>query len=229
MSVGSVPVVASVKPDYEKVTQVKPDLVVYDAEVFNAQDIEKIKGLGFETFVIDAKTIPDFVRQVQLLGSKVAAETNASKYADKVLESYRSAQADPIATPPSVAVLLPGEGTEHMIAGASSFVSECVKAAGGTFVGPDSDKYVSLSPEFLISENPSLIVIPFTKDAQSDAKSRVSAEAAVSRLLADGRLANVSAIKSKKILPVDGDVLLRRGYRLNTLIDDLHRRFAGGN
>jgi ABC-type hemin transport system substrate-binding protein len=82
-----------------------------------------------------------------------------------------------------------------------------------------------LSPEAFIASNPDVIVLGFNKETE-EAKSVANAEAKVRALLADKRIASVNAIKNRRLLPVDEDVLTRRGYRVHLLIEDLHRRFA---
>ncbi|MDX2064437.1 MAG: helical backbone metal receptor [Fimbriimonadaceae bacterium] len=226
MAVKDVAVVASVKPDYESIAAIKPQLVVYDKDLYNAQDIEKINQLGFKTYVFDAKTIDDFVKQVQLLGAAIAAETNASSYADKVIAAKNAAMGDPISPSPKVAVILVSEGTEHYIAGTEGFLADVIRVSGGSLVGPKADRFVPLSPESVIAQNPDIIVIPFEADQNKQDVSQRNAEARVRLLLADPRFKSLNAIKNRKIVPIDEDVLTRRGYRVDKLIDELHRRFA---
>ncbi len=220
----SIPIVASVKPDYEKIAQIKPDLVVYDADLYNEQDVEKIKGMGFKTFVIDAKTVEAFVEQLYLLGAEIESETSANTYADKVLAARNSALGDAIEPKPKVAVVLAGDGAEHYIAGTQGFLADVVKSAGGEPVGPASDKFVALSPEAFIANNPDMIVVAFPRVENKDDESRANALKRVNIILNDKRFANVSAVQKKRIVPIDEDVLTRRGYRVDKLIDELHKR-----
>jgi len=215
-----VPVIASVKPDYEKIASLKPDLVVYDASLYNEADVAKIKGLGADTFAIDANTIEDFANQVLELGSLIAGETNASGYADRVIASRNSALASPITPTPKVAILMPGIGSPHYIVGNKSFLADAIKSAGGEVVGPDADKFVELSPELLVTQAPTVIVIPASK------MDPVGAQKSLGAVLNDPKLQTVPAVKNHKVFAMDADVLLRRGQRVDKLIDNLHGAFT---
>jgi iron complex transport system substrate-binding protein len=216
-SVAKVTVVASVKPDYEMIATLKPDLVVYDSDLYNESDIAKIKTLGADTWVMSARTIDDYADQVRKLSALLGAEMNGSTYVDKVLAARDSALGEVKKNPAKVAIILPGQGSEHMIAGIKSFYADAVKGAGATPIGPDAEKFVTISPEWLISENPDAIVIGVNKADPPGAAEAVNA------ILKDGRFRNVKAIAKKQIIPMDQDVLLRRGWRVDKLIDALHQ------
>jgi iron complex transport system substrate-binding protein len=220
MSVAKVTVVASVKPDYEMIATLKPDMVLYDADLYGPSDIEKIKALGADTWVMDAKTVDSYLDQVRRLGSMLAAETNTASYVDKVYGARSTAQAEAKEPKPKVAIILPGQGTEHMIAGANSFYADVLKSVGATVVGPEAEKFVNVNPEWFISQNPDAIVIGVNKADPP------SANEAVMSLLKDPRFKNVNAISKKQIIAIDQDVLLRRGWRVDKLIDGLRQGLA---
>ena len=220
MSVAKVTVVASVKPDYEMIATLKPDLVLYDADLYGPSDIEKIKALGAETWVMDAKTVDSYLDEVRRLASMLAAETNAASYVDKVYGARSTALAEAKDPQPKVAIIRPGQGTEHMIAGANSFYADVLKSVGATVVGPEAEKFVNVNPEWFISQNPDAIVIGVNKADPP------SANEAVAALLKDARFKNVNAIAKKQIIAIDQDVLLRRGWRVDKLIEGLHQALA---
>jgi ABC-type Fe3+-hydroxamate transport system substrate-binding protein len=220
-TISEVPVVASVKPDYEKIASANPGLIVYDAVLYNAQDVEKIKGLGADVFDFKANTVEEFNREVLRLGSLLAAETTASTYVDRIVGARNTALASAPATKPKVAVILPSPDGNHYINGTDSFLTDVVRSAGGDPIGPKADRFVALSPEFLISQNPDAIVIGV------EASDKAGAAKLVDAVLADARLKSVKAIANRKIIAIDSDVLTRRGYRVDKLIENLGKSFAG--
>jgi iron complex transport system substrate-binding protein len=214
----NVPVVASVKPDFEKIATIKPDLIVLDSSLYNQQDIEKLKGLGADTFVIDANTVDGLVDQLLKLGSALGSETNVSSYVDRIQAAQSAAKGNPFAHAPKVAVLMSGAGSgEHMIAGTKSFVADAVKVSGGIPIGPESDKFEKLSPEFLVGQNPDLIVVAATTSGAAQQLASVKG---------DPRFGSVKAIKNDAVVPLNQDVVVRRGSRVDKLIDALHGQFA---
>lgn len=209
---GDIPVVMNgVKPNYEKIAQIHPGIVVYDDLLFSPADVEKIKQLGFETFVIKGDTIEEFIECLYDLGRTFHSETYIMDY----VENIRSAAATAAGAPPAknlkVAVIMPGQGSEHMIAGADSFIADAVRTAQATPVGPKGNQFVPVSAETLVQLNPDAIV------ASSDPKS----------LLNDPRLQSISAIRNGKVAKIkDPDILLRRGGRVDKLIISLHQFFS---
>jgi ABC-type Fe3+-hydroxamate transport system substrate-binding protein len=196
-----VPVVSSVKPDYEKIAEIRPDLVVYDTDLYNAADVAKIKAIGADTFPLDATTIDQFETQLYSLANLVGGETNISDYVDKI-EAARAVGSS-MTTHPKVVILLPGTGSEHMIDGTGSFQADVVRAAGGDPVGPSGAHFVPLDPELLVTLNPDFIIT-----AGDPAP-----------VLSDPRFQSLKAVKDKKrIVPLVADVLLRKGARVDVLI-----------
>jgi len=206
-SVRSAPVVAQVKPDYEKLRAQSPGLVIYDKALYNDQDIQQIKALGFDTFEFKATTIDDYERELLKFGSLVSAEDEATSYADKIEGEKRAALGDPINPKPKVVVIMPGGSGEHMIAGTKSFQADMVRVSGGDLVGPDADKFVSINAEQLVQLNPDMIITAGKPDS----------------LLADPRLQSITAIKKKHLRGLDQDLVMRRGQRVDKTISLLHR------
>lgn len=210
--VRSVPVVAQVKPDYESIAAIKPDLVVYDADLYNEADIAKIKELGAETIALDAPDPKRLEAQVQSLATKLGFETAASTYVDKIEVARQVNAANPPPRPVKAAVLLSG----GMAAGTESFLAAAMKDSGATLVGPSGTKFAALDAEAMIAAAPDVIFVPVDK---TDPAGATRAVAAVEK---DPRLATLPAIRNKKVIPFDDDVLLRKGYRVDKLLDGLH-------
>jgi iron complex transport system substrate-binding protein len=208
------PVVASVKPDWEKLRGARPDFIVYDATLYSPQDVAKMKEVGASLFGFTAKTLDEYRTQVFELANYVGGSTRASDYLDKVQLEKSAAQG--VAPEPlrKVAVIMPGANGQHMILGTDSFLADVVRASGGEPVGPKADRFVPLTPETLVSLNPDAIVVP-AKD-QSDS----SGALAVAR---DPRFRSVNAVKERRIGAVLSDVLLRMGGRVDTCIRGISR------
>ncbi len=77
--VKQVPVVASVKPEYEKIAKIKPDLVLYDALLYSESDVAKIKGTG-DTFAFTANTLDGFLDELAELGGLLLQETSVPSF-----------------------------------------------------------------------------------------------------------------------------------------------------
>lgn len=206
-TISKVPVVVhNTKIDYEMLAGIKPDLIVYDANLYSDAEVEKLKQTGATLMpfkATDLRGYEDYIRQLSFL---MGGETNASEYIDKVYAASENAKAGVGGAEIKTMVLDGGNGGELSSPGTGSFVASEVKAAGGDFMGPKGDRWVPVNVEEIIAGDPDIIFCP------------VTAFEAVSK---DPRLANVKAVKNKKVLSVDPDLLFRAGSRVDKLISAL--------
>lgn len=214
--VTSIPVVASVKPDYEKIASLGPDLIVYDGALYSQQDIDKLKSTGAAVFKLNANNLEDFKNQIYELSSLLGQEITGSGYVDRIMVEFNAGQGAVPKPGPKVAVIMASASGNHYIDGTDSFNDNLIKSLGGTPVGPKGTDFAPLSPEAMTSFDPDVIVADGTK---ADTKG-------VEALLKDPRFASLKAIKNKKVRVIDRDVLLRRGSRVDSLIKGLARAMA---
>jgi len=205
-SFANVPVVAEVKPDYEKVVAAQPELIIYDSTLFSEADIEKLKSVAksAEVMPFEAKSVRGLIDWIVRFGAKTGGESTYSEYCDRIYASVARAKASP-ANGVKVAIITGGPAEGYFAAGTDSFLADVVRQTGAELVGPKSDKFAPINAEALTSLAPALIL---TSD---------KAEA----VLADAKLGAVPAVRAKKVFGIRGDVLLRAGSRVHTLIDGI--------
>lgn len=220
--VRQLPVVMSgTKPDYEKITKIltrpgkpprKPDLFVYDPSLFNDADVAKMaENSRMKPFALGGDTIDEFIKELKALSNLYTGETFMSEYVDKITSARGAAKADPLTPTPKVAIIMPGLGSEHMIAGKDSFYADELRAATAEAVGPAGNKFVTLNAESLIQMNPDVIV------TAGDSSSFVD----------DPRFKNLTAVKNNHVINADQDVMVRHGARVGTVITKLHDTIGG--
>ena len=217
LGLDSVPIVAGVKPDYEKLEQVAPDFVIYDAGLYSPADIEKIKSIKgvHVAYELNANNIEDFEKQLRELGVILMQSMKMSQYIDKIEGEREAAKSAPLPKPLKVAAF-----TGDWIDGTKGFLADVIRSAGGQPAGPDVDRFVPADPEALIQSNPDVILLAtdITR-AESDAgKKKEVMQRAVDQFMANPKFRSVKAVMSRHVYPVDGDVLLRRGSRVDVLI-----------
>jgi iron complex transport system substrate-binding protein len=204
-----VPVVADVKPNYEEIARIKPDLIVFDAGLYTEADIAKLEQLGIDTWAKDVHTVDEFIDWLQRSGAMMHAEVRFNEYADRIFTQRQGAIARGPNPKPKVAVLIGDAAAGYMIAGQGSFVADVVRASGGEPIGPDARNFVAANVETLIAQAPDIIVT----NAEPDA------------VLRDPQLRSLPAVKGRYVAGVDGDILLRAGQRVDVLIEHLGRFF----
>lgn len=203
-------VVKGTVPDYEKLRSIKPDLIVYDANLYSESEVAKIAELGIDTLPMKADSIDQLADYYAAVAQKVGGEQNASEYIDKMF-AKREASMGNMAGASVPAMVLLGGGGELMAAGSKSFLADVVAASGGKLSGPDSNKFEAVNVETILQANPAVILTPF-KD--------------IDQVLKDPRLASVQAVKNKRVYGVDPDILLRAGSRVEKLIEGMNSIFV---
>jgi len=210
-SVLHLPIVAGVKPNYELLAKMKPDLIIYDKDLYNASDIGKLKQICPDMLVIDATNIEDFKKEIIDMASKLGGESNMSTYVDKILHAKQIALSGADAKKPKVALLMPGMGSEHMIEGVDSFQADEIRNSGGVPVGPKGSLFVSLTPETLIQLDPDFILTAGDPAG----------------FLKDTRFANLRAVKENHVFGINQDIALRRGGRVDVFITNVGNILSG--
>lgn len=188
-------VMKGVKPNYERIAQLKPDCVLYDPDLFPEADIAKFKELGIDTFAIGGDTIDQFIDRLFEFGRFSNSAGSVSNYADKIYRERETALADKLDPPVTTALVVPGNGYEHMIAGTDGIVADIIRAGGAEPVGPKGRIFVQLNAESLIKLDPELIIVAgqpeeFTKDP---------------------RFKTLRAVVHKHVFGTNPSVTLRRG------------------
>ena len=211
-----VPIVASVKPDYEAITKIAPELILYDSSLYSPQDIDKLKATHADLFAIDAQTIDEFEKQLYTLGSMLGWETRFNDYIDRVDVEKKAAEASPLSPAPKVAIVMPGQSGDDYIAGTDSFLADVVKTCGGQLVGPKGSQFVPLNAESFVSLNPDVII---TNGSKAD----LGGPALIAN---DPRFKTITAVKQGRIKAINSDVLLRRGQRVDELIKGIRAEIS---
>lgn len=206
-----VPIVATSKPNWERIAQKKADLIVYDPDLYSQSDIaEMSKYSRMPPFALGGNSIDEFTKNLMTLSTMYTGETFMSEYVDNINAARQKALADPVKPTPSVIVIMPDKSGEHYIAGKDSFYADEVRAASGNAVGPVGTKFVPVNAESIIQMNPDIIVTAGDPDP----------------FINDSRFASLTAVKKKHWVNVQQDALLRRGSRVPDVIEGLHNNFA---
>jgi iron complex transport system substrate-binding protein len=107
---------------------------------------------------------------------------------------------------------LPSASGADLIEGTDSFLADVVKISGGDLVGSKGTKFEPLNPEALVSMNPDVIL---TGGSKTDSSS-------YTEIMSDPRFKTINAVKQNRVRPINGDVLLRRGTRVDSLLKAVH-------
>ena len=188
--------------DFERIVQLKPDLVLVWGSGLNERHKARLRSLGlvvYESEIRRAQGIPDTLRRLgTLLGRADVAETEARRFERQwqaLNERHRSK--------PAVRVFWQLWHEPLMTVNREHLISEAMRTCGGVNVFADLPLLTpSVSWEAAIAADPQLIAgSGRSEDAERDfAAWRRSGK-------------NVSAVKQQRFATIDGDLIGRMGPR----------------
>ncbi len=212
IQVRDVEVVANLKPNYELIASKKPDLILYDRDLYGSTEVEKLKQTGAKILPLGAYTVEGHIKEMYELGNLLSGEATINDYVIRLRKNIQASLGDRPTRPITAIMVIPDSGGRHMLAGSKSFQADMVRISGATLLGPDSNKFESLNPEWVLSQNPDWIIVAGTSK----------------EFLADTRFSGLSAVKNSKYFGIDQDVCLRRGMRVEKFIYGAHKMIMLG-
>jgi iron complex transport system substrate-binding protein len=196
-----------VDPNLEKLEALHPDLIV----AFRGNPLTvltKLRNLHFPVFVLDTgKSFADLFLTIEKIGRLAQEEKQAERLLGNLKKKYQEAEQalGNVDQKPRVFLMLHGQGL--WTCGRESFLNDLIlKAKGTNIAGEIPRKWLQLSREQLIHENPDVIII-MVKDEALFSQAR-------NRLLSDSRLKTIRAIENNEIRFLDEDIASRFGPRL---------------
>ena len=205
-----------VDPNLERIQVLHPDLVI----AFRGNPIgivNKLRSLDFPVFVFDSGVSLAGVLEMVLKMGRLTFRTDAAESLCRDLEGRRQRVAlalARVATRPRTFLALHGQA--FWTCGSESYLNDLiVEAKGINIAGGIPRRWLNLTPEQLVHDNPEVIIV-MAKDSEAF-------RAAKDRLLADSRLKTVEAVRTRNIQFLDENAASRFGPRLFRALSDTAR------
>lgn len=197
----------------ETIMSFKPDLV-YITEGMHNFLIATLEANGIAYYISKGDSIASVETEILEVGKITGHEKEAAKVVDgmekklkKAVAAHKSGAAKSGA---AVKVYWEVWNAPYMSAGASSFINDVIKAAGGENIFADlPDAYPMVSEESIISRQPAVILIPASTGMAADAVG-----------LRNG-WADIPAVKEGRVFVVDDNVYTRPGPRVADVVLEL--------
>lgn len=205
----------------EKIVALNPD-VVFMFGGFQLSQYEKLKKLGINAFVLNANNLSGIYRDVMdvatIMGESEKGEKLVSSLRTRVLKVAKEAYKVPIFKRPRVFYGTPGK--QIWTAGMGSFLNEIISFAGGVnvtgnYAGPNG--WLPVSPEFVVSQNPDIILVPYY--APNGQK------AAIKSFENYPSFKDLKAVKDGHVYAIDGNVASQPNTKLVDLLEQIHDIF----
>lgn len=197
----------------ETIMSFKPDLV-YITEGMHNFLIATLEANGIAYYVSKGDSIASVEKEILEVGKITGHEKEAAKVVDgmekKLKKAAASAHKSGAKSGAAVKVYWEVWNAPYMSAGASSFINDVIKAAGGENIFADlTDAYPMVSEESIISRQPAVILIPASTGMVADAVG-----------LRNG-WADIPAVKGGRVFVVDDNIYTRPGPRVADVVLEL--------
>ncbi|MCF6271307.1 MAG: helical backbone metal receptor [Melioribacteraceae bacterium] len=196
--------------DYEKIIELKPDLIFITVEGNAKESYDKLNKLGFQLFVSNPrnfdgikKTFHDISKIFRI--EKIAE--NKIKLWDEVIENVKSEALHQKKRSGMFLVSL----KPVMLAGGNTFVNEFLKIVGINNIASDSKvSYPLFSREEILTRNPEIIIHAISNDG---------IDSEISNNYPEWK--KIAAVKNQNIIKVDPDLFFRPGPRYPIAVQKL--------
>lgn len=194
--------IGGVKPNVEKIVSLRSDLVV--SLKISDGSLEQIAAQGIPVLVIDPQSLADAARTAVVLGTAIGADgAGMARSMDEGLAAVR-AKAAGVPKKRVFHEVDASDPTKLYTAGPGSFIHELIELAGGINVAAGAGSpFPQISPEEIVRADPEVIVL-------GDAAYGVTVEQVLSRPGWSG----ITAVRTKRVVPADANLLHRPGPRI---------------
>ncbi|HKW79349.1 MAG TPA: ABC transporter substrate-binding protein [Candidatus Limnocylindria bacterium] len=192
--------VGGVKPNVEQIVSLRPDLVV--SVKISDGSLERLAAQGLVVLVVNPQSAADVARTAVLLGRAIGADGDAlAKSIQTGLDAVR-AKAASLRKKRVYHEIDASDPNKLYTVGPGSFVHDLIGLAGGINIAANAgSQYPQLSPEEIVRADPEVIVF---------ASFGVTPE----QIAARPGWSVITAVKTKRVLRVEGSLMSRPGPRL---------------
>lgn len=201
--------------NWEKVVTLKPDLMIFLAGG-RPQEEDRARQLRLRVLVVKMDTAADLLESLEIIGRATGRQEQAralNRRLSREVWRIKVRQAG-IGQNKKLRVYVWLGGQPLIAAGPGTFINELVGLAGGASItGRLKGKYPQVSWEFLLKEDPDVIVAPddILKSADDLKKFKFADK--------------LRAVQQGRVLIMDGDILTRPSPRFTQALEQLFDYF----
>ncbi|GFZ33555.1 ABC transporter substrate-binding protein [Clostridium zeae] len=186
-------------PNIEKITELKPDLVIAGAH-FSKEVLKKLEDLGIKVAVLYGEdnfdgAYKNILDTAEVLGVK----NDGQKIVDEMKKKVAEVEEKIKASKKVKLYYVVDFGKEDFTAGGDTFVGQLIEKAGGDNIAKDVKGW-NYSFEKIVENNPEIIILSDKYDAKK-------------RFIQADRYKDLPAVKANKVFEIDDNMLVRQGPR----------------
>lgn len=195
-----------VEPNTEAIVAAGADLVVAGISIKETA-LENLRTLGLNVVCTNPKKLDDVLSDILLLGRITDKQQEAEALVEQMKADIQKVTDVAAAIKPEEKKKVYIEFSPGWTVGKGEFMDELVTLAGGTNIASDVEGWSKINEEKVIKDNPDVII--YTLNVTDDKGNKLED-------LIQGRAGwgEITAIKNKQVVGLDGDVLSRPGPRI---------------
>lgn len=199
--------------DFEKITSLKPDLIIATGAGNTREMVDRLEKLGFQTYAIYPKNFNDILKSIGHIGEVV----NREKEARGIIEGLRKRSQRVIELTKGLSrpkVFIQIGDAPIVTVGKGSFADDLIRLAGGeNIAGKEKEVYPRFGMEEILKRSPEVIVI-----------SSMNPKGDYQKILEEwNRWKTIPAVKNGRIHLIDSDLLDRPSPRIIDGLEELAR------
>jgi iron complex transport system substrate-binding protein len=199
--------------DYERITSLKPDLIIATGAGNTREMVDRLEKLGFSTYVIYPKNFDDILKNTAHIGQVV----NREKEARVIVEGMRKRSGRVVELTkglPRPKVFIQIGDAPMVTVGKGSFADDLIRLAGGENVaGKEKEVYPRFGMEEILKRSPEVIII-----------SSMNPKGDYQKILQEWtRWKTIPAVKNGRIHLIDSDLIDRPSPRITDGLEKLAR------
>ena len=199
--------------DFEKITSLRPDLIIATGAGNTRDMVDRLDKLGFYSYVIYPKNFDDILKSILHIGQVV----NRDKEAKQITEEMRKRSQRVIELTkdlPRPKVFIQIADAPIVTVGKGSFADDLIRLAGGeNIAGKEKEVYPRFGMEEILKRSPEVIVI-----------SSMNPKGDYQKILQEwNRWKTIPAVKNGRIHLIDSDLIDRPSPRIIDGLEELAR------
>jgi len=194
-------------PNLEKIYSLKPDFV-FGIRGNPKDTLINLTKLNFNVLAYDPVNVDELLNLIELIGKIVDKREEAYNLINK-MEEKRNSLINNAKLLPKKRVYLELWNNPYMSVGENSYLDKIIEEMGGINIAKKAKgDWPILSQEFIINENPEVIIIAYMGQNIDEVLKRPGWE-------------NIDAIKNKRVYYINPDLLFRLGPRIVDGMEEL--------
>jgi iron complex transport system substrate-binding protein len=170
---------------------------------------------------INTESLEEVERAILRIGRATDNEEQAKQVCEKMQATLASVQKAVSDVNPRRRIYFGSLAAPYMAAGPTSFIGECIAAAGGDNIAQGiRDAWPTLSIETIIARNPEVILEGFHAETGSSHREQLS-----KRLRNDPVWSKIAAVREGRVYIMNDDMVHRPGPRLAQAVAEMARLF----